>query len=187
MIDFRSQVPNPDPILWRTVPFTLVPTTCLTWLLPLIVLVQLECFEIFCVIKNIVLWNWSTFTIFRTCSNLHWHKFIFKCSSCPRQPHPSCLVVTVSRKHIQVQSPYKTFFTKPLSKVHTMHGYTDHDRQWAIPPFRQSPLHQPRKMQKKHDLSMQSGTLGVRQTKKSPTFVHVTPRALCHTSGNLIF
>ena len=142
--------------------------------LPLIVLVQLECFEIFCVIKNIVLWNWWTFTIFRTCSNLHWHKVIFKCSSCPRQPHSSCLVVTVSQKHIQVQSPYKTFFTKPLSKVHTMHGYTHHDRQWAIPPFRQSPLHQPRKMQKKHDLSMQSGTLGVRQTKKSPTFVHVT-------------
>ena len=34
---------------------------------------------------------------------------------------------------------------------------------------------------------MQSGTLGERQTNKSPTFVHVTPRALCHASGNLVF
>ena len=32
-----------------------------------------------------------------------------------------------------------------------------------------------------------SGTLGERQTNKSLTFVHVTARALCHASGNLVF
>ena len=53
--------------------------------------------------------------------------------------------------------------------------------------FKAKSIAEAKKNEEKNDFSMQSGTLEERQTNKSPTFVHVTPRALCHASGNLVF
>lgn len=145
-----------------------------------------------------ILWNilfyqkYKSINLIKVCSiqdrlKPSWAKFIFKCSSCPRQPHPvwwSLYYECIYRYKVLTKQSLQYHCQKCIQRMVTL-IMIDNEQSLLLSKV---PCASQEKWGKKtNNFSMLSGTLGVRCTKKNYTFVHVTPRALCRASGYLVF